>query len=128
MFINKGNIQGLLARDPKQVADGVVLLTVKVRDSRINPVTKRRDFHFPTFVIFGREADKALKYLEKNQEVNIEYKLETRRKEIDGETRYFEDKVVMNIQYGRKTMPKVKVEDVPLEEDDAAEGEPVEDN
>jgi single-stranded DNA-binding protein len=124
MYINHGYIQGNLARSPKQVAEGVVLLTVRVRDSRINPITKRRDFHFPSFVVFGAESDKALKYLEKGQEVSIEYKLETRRKEINGETRYFEDKIVIGIQYGRKAETRSKNE-TPKEE---PEEKPMEDN
>lgn len=123
MYINRGYIQGNLARPPKQVAEGVVLLTVRVRDSRVNPTTKRRGFHYPSFVVFGAESDKALKYLEKGQEISIEYKLETRRKEINGETRYFEDKIVTGIQYGRKTQNKA--EDAPGEEPE--EG-PMEDN
>lgn len=103
MYINKGYIEGTLARNPQKVAEGVVLLTVRVRDDRVNPVTKRRDFHYPTFVVFGREADKAVQYLERGQEVCLEYKLETRRKEVNGEMRRFEDKVVTRIQYGRKS-------------------------
>lgn len=102
MYINKGYIEGTLARAPQKVAEGVVLLTIRVRDTRINPVTKRRDFHYPSFVIFGKESDKALTYLVKDQEVSIEYKLETRKKEVEGKTRYFEDKVVTSITYGRK--------------------------
>jgi len=107
MYINKGYAEGTLARDPQKVAEGVVLLTVRIRDNRINPVTKRREFHYPTFVLFGKESDKALQHLERGQEVSIEYKLETRRKEVNNEVRYFEDKVVTNIQYGRKP---VKIE------------------
>ena len=102
MYINQGYIQGTLAQDPKQVAEGVVLLIVRVRDSRINPKTNQREFHFPTFVVFGKEADKAVEHLEKNQEISLEYKLETRRKEIEGEMRYFEDKVATRVTYGRK--------------------------
>ena len=102
LYINKGHVQGTLARDPYKVAEGVVLLTLRVRDDRINPLTGRRDFHYPTFVVFGRESDKALRNLVRRQEVAIEYKLETRNKVIDGERRYFEDKVATRITYGRK--------------------------
>lgn len=108
MYINKGYVEGTLAKAPKKVAEGVVLLTVRIRDNRVNPVTKRREFHYPTFVLFGRESDKALQYLEKGQEVAIEYKLETRRKEVNGKVRFFEDKVVTNIQYGRKPQKEEK--------------------
>lgn len=104
MYINKGYIQGSLARAPQKVAEGVVLITVRVKDDRINPTTQKRGFHFPSFVIFGREAEKTVKYLEKGQEVNVEYKLETRKKEINGEVKYFEDKVITRIQYGRKAV------------------------
>ena len=106
LYANKGYIQGTLARDPYKVAEGVVLLTLRVRDERVNPATGRREFHFPTFVVFGRESDRILKNLVKNQEVALEYKLETRNKEINGERRYFEDKVVTKIVYGRK--PEVR--------------------
>lgn len=127
MYINKGYVQGNLAREPRKVAEGVVILTVRVRDSRINPITKRRDYHYPTFVIFGRESDNALKYLVKGQEVSIEYKLETRRKEVDGKTKYFEDKVVTRIQYGRK--PEGARQAANAEKDKTtAEDAPVEDN
>lgn len=102
VYINKGYIEGVLARPPKKVAEGVVLLTVRVRDNRVNPVTKRREFHYPTFVLFGKASDKALQNLVRGQEVCIEYKLETRRKEVDGKPKFFEDKVVTNIQYGRR--------------------------
>jgi len=102
LYVNKGYVQGTLARDPYKVAEGVVLLTLRVRDDRINPTTGRRDFHYPTFVIFGRESDKALNHLVRRQEVAIEYKLETRSKVIDGERRYFEDKVATQITYGRR--------------------------
>ncbi len=102
LYANKGYIQGTLARDPFKVAEGVVLLTLRVRDDRINPATGRREFHYPTFVVFGRESDRAYNNLVRRQEVAIEYKLETRNKEIDGERRYFEDKVVTRIIYGRK--------------------------
>lgn len=112
MYINKGYIQGALAREPQKVAEGVVLLTVRVKDERVNPVSQRRDYHYPTFVIFGRESDKALQYLVKGQEVSVEYKLETRRKEVEGEIRYFEDKVVTKITYGRKP----EVVEVPKED------------
>ncbi len=106
LYANKGYIQGTLARDPYKVAEGVVLLTLRVRDERVNPATGRREFYFPTFVVFGRESDRILKNLVKNQEVALEYKLETRNKEINGERRYFEDKVVTKIVYGRK--PEVR--------------------
>jgi len=106
LYANKGYIRGTLARDPYKVAEGVVLLTLRVRDERVNPATGRREFHFPTFVVFGRESDRILKNLVKNQEVALEYKLETRNKEINGERRYFEDKVVTKIVYGRK--PEVR--------------------
>lgn len=102
LYVNKGHVQGTLARDPYKVAEGVVLLTLRVRDDRINPLTGRRDFHYPTFVVFGRESDKALRNLVRRQEVAIEYKLETRSKMVDGERKYFEDKVATRITYGRK--------------------------
>lgn len=115
MYINKGFVCGSIAGEPKKVAQGVVLLTVRVRDDRINPTTKRREFHFPNFVVFGYEADKAMQYLDRNQEVGIEYKVETRRKEINGEKRSFTDLVVVDIQYGRKSQtikPEQKVEKI----------------
>lgn len=102
VYANKGYVQGILARDPFKVAEGVVLLTLRVRDDRINPTTRRREFYYPTFVVFGRESDRALKNLVKGQEVAIEYKIETRRKVIDGQRRYFEDKVATRIAYGRR--------------------------
>ena len=101
LYVNKGYVQGTLARDPYKVAEGVVLLTLRVRDDRINPTTGRRDFHYPTFVVFGRESDKALNHLVRRQEVAIEYKLETRSKVIDGE----EDTLRIRstqITYGRR--------------------------
>lgn len=119
LYVNKGTAQGILARDPHQVAEGVVLLTVMVRDFRINPTTNRRDNHFPSFVVFGRESDKALEHLEKGQEVAVEYKIETRKKEVNGETKYFEDKVATRITYGRKPMPVAKaaeIEELPMED------------
>lgn len=106
MFYNKGIAEGVLARDPKQVANGVVLLTLRIRDDRVNPKTGKRENHFPKFVIFGKESDKALANLVKGQEVGIEYKLETGMKEKNGEVRYYEDKVVTRIKYGRKPQPK----------------------
>lgn len=133
MYINKGYIQGSLARVPQKVAEGVVLLTVRVKDTRINPTTSKRDYHYPSFVIFGRESDKAIAHLEKDQEVSIEYKLETRKKEIDGVVKYFEDKVVTSIVYGRKSdRPALKVAaevELPQAEGEAKEDElPREDN
>ena len=137
MFVNKGTAQGVIARDPHKVAEGVVLLSLRIRDSRTNPATGRKEMHFPTFVVFGPESDKALESLEKGQEAAIEYKIETRRKEVNGETRYFEDKVATKISYGAKPEP-VLVQDnslfeerepeVPTAKFDILPMEPMEDN
>lgn len=124
MYINNGFVAGTLARDPYKAAEGVVLLTVRVRDDRINPITKRREFHYPTFVVFGRQGDRALESLVKGQEVSIEYKLETRRKEKEGGGYdHFDDKVATRIRYGRKPVVAKAVE---VDEDAVAEEEKVE--
>lgn len=103
MYANRGYAEGVLSREPRKVAEGVVILTLRIRDDRTNPTTGKREFHYPSFVVFGRESDKALKFLVKGQEVSIEYKLETRRKEKEGGGfDYFEDKVATRVRYGRK--------------------------
>lgn len=138
IYTNKGHVQGVLARDPYKVAEGVVVITIRVMDDRINPKTRRRDFHFPSFVIFGKESDKAVANLVKGQEVAVDYKLETRSKDINGERKYFEDNVVLRIIYGRRpdgAKPAPVKEDTPVEAvfetlDESHEDEdaPMEDN
>lgn len=111
MYANIGIIEGSLAKDPRQVAEGVVIVTLRVKDFRKNPNTGRREFHYPTFTAFGKKAANILKYLEKNQQVYIEYKLETRRKEQEGGAiRKYEDKIVLDVKFGKKSENRTSTE------------------
>lgn len=114
---NKGMCSGILASAPKKAAEGVTLITIRNIDDRINPKTRRRNVFYLPFVLFGREAEKALKYLVKGQEVYVEYKLESSTKEKDGVKEYYNDNVVTSIKYGKKPeLPKAVAEEEPKED------------
>lgn len=117
MYQNLGFAKGTLRFKPRQVSEGVVLLTLRIPGYRLDTNTGERHkvYYFPTFTLFGREAHKALQNLVEGQEVEIEYRIETRTKEVKGEKRFFEDKVITKITYGEK--PKKE------DDDDAAKAE-----
>lgn len=101
MYLNQGILVGYLAYDPKQVGDGVVVLTLHIRDTRRHPETGRRITHRPRVTVFGREAEKALQYLKKGQMVGIFYKQETRPLvDASGVKRTVQSCVATRIIYG----------------------------
>lgn len=107
---NKGLVAGVLAADPHKATDGVTLITLRIIDDRINPATKKRNVFYPNFVMYGREAENALKHLVKGQEIQLDYKIETRKKEVNGEPQYFTNHVVTSSKWGKR--PELPVGDL----------------
>lgn len=121
-YRNAGMIAGALRFAPRQITENVVLLTLRVPGTRLDTRTgeRRRTQYFPSFTVFGREARRAMS-LEEGQWVEIEYHLETRSKEVNGERRFFEDKIVDKLIPGPKLNDEVSRESEQGETNDRAE-------
>lgn len=99
--INKGVIQGIVASEVFSPTDNVSLLTLKVKDSRINPNTKKKSTYFVQFSAFDDLAALLRCQCKKGQVVYLEYYLSTGKKtDKSGITKFYKNRVITNIIIG----------------------------
>ena len=78
--LNKGTVQGIVASDVYSPNDNVSVVTVRVKDSRVNPKIGRKPLFFIQFSAFGDKALELRQKCQKGQLIYIEYYLATSRK------------------------------------------------
>lgn len=99
--INKGVIQGIVANEIFSPSDNVALITIKVKDQRINPNTKKKPTYFVQFSAFDDLATLLRCQCQKGQVVYLEYYLSTGKKtDKSGITKFYRNRVITNIIIG----------------------------
>jgi single-stranded DNA-binding protein len=100
-YINKGMVQGTLARAPYLTKNGAALIVICTQSPRYNMKTKRKEMVYPRFVVYGKWAETIMANAVTGQEIQAEYHIETRRQELeDGSFKYFEDKIITDLALG----------------------------
>lgn len=104
MYRNEGIVSGVLASRPMKINDSIVLIRIKVVERNIDKKTGKREVNIISAYAYGSRAEKIFKgNLEQYQEIEIRYKVKTNTKEIKGEEKTFEDKVIVDVIFGRKS-------------------------
>jgi len=101
MSFNKVILEGNLGKDPEtrytQGGDAVCNFSVATTERWTKDGEKKEKTEWHNIVIFGKLAEIAAKYLRKGFRVLLEGKLQTRKWEKDGVTRYTTEVVVSQI-------------------------------
>lgn len=106
--INKGFIQGIVLKDAYSPKDNVAIITLKVKDQKINPSTGKRPVYTIQFSAFNENAE-LLKTCRKGQLVWLEYYLTTNKKtDKNGVSTFFKTRVVTDIQIGENISGQTK--------------------
>ena len=99
--LNKGTVQGIVASDVYSPNDNVSVVTVRVKDSRVNPKIGRKPLFFIQFSAFGAKALELRQKCQKGQLIYIEYYLATSRKtDSKGVTSFFRSRVITEFSLG----------------------------
>lgn len=100
-FLNKGLIQGIVVNDIYSPNDNVSVVTVRVKDSRINPQTGKRSLFFVQLSAFGETAQRLRQQCQKGQLLYAEYYLATSRKTDEkGVTAFYRSRVISDFTVG----------------------------
>lgn len=106
--INKGFIQGIVLKDVYSPNDNVSIVTLKVKDVKVNPATGKRPVFTIQFSAFGENAQ-ILRTCVRGQLLFLEYYLTTNKKtDANGVTSFFKTRVITNIQIGENVSGKTK--------------------
>lgn len=92
MNTNSGTLQGTLPRDPKPFNDGkIVRMTIEIP----RPDSKARDY--VDTVAFGDQAADIQRWCKAGTEVIATTTLQSSRREVKGQMRYYQDTVITHI-------------------------------
>lgn len=93
-YINHGVIRGVLTKPAIGVKENIATFMVKIekkgRNNRLLPM-------YPTFVAYDELAER-IKQVPVNSVIEVNYRLETRRKTVNGKYVYYENNVVTDIK------------------------------
>lgn len=103
-MLNKLTLIGNLGRDPEMRygTSGVPVCTLNVATTRTwkgKDGQKQDETEWHRVTVFGAEGEACGKYLTKGRQVYVEARLQTRKYEKDGETRYSTDIIAERVQF-----------------------------
>ena len=127
MYKNQGIVCGVLASRPMKVNDKIVLIRVRTVERNIDKKTGKKEVNVVSVYAYGSYAERIVNAkLQRGQEIDVEYKIRSQVKVIDGQEKDFEDKVLTDVRFGRKPEVQKKVSVVANVEDEIIEDEVVE--
>ncbi|MEG6617472.1 single-stranded DNA-binding protein [Peptococcaceae bacterium 1198_IL3148] len=102
--MNSCNFIGRLVEDPKQYGEGDnVVSTFKLAVNRAYTNSEgEREADFPRFVAKGKLSHLTQKSLSKGTMIGVESHFQTRKVEVDGETKYYEEFVIERYTFVEK--------------------------
>ena len=106
MSVNLTIQQGNLTKDPWQLETKsetvIACLSIAINSGYKNKVTGKEDVDFIIFKAFGKQAELALTWLTKGQNVTITGRIKNANYEKDGKKVYKNDYVADKIHFGSK--------------------------
>lgn len=100
--INSGHCQGIIAGDVYSPKEGVALVTLKVKDSKSDPETKKRPLNFIQFIAYDELAEEFLDKGEAGRIVYVHFYLATNsRKTEDGISQFFYNRIADRAVFGQ---------------------------
>ena len=121
--INRGICQGIITNDIYYPSDNVAIVTLKVRDDRINPKTGEKAKYFIQFTAFDEQNEIIRANAQNGQILYVEYQLTTSKKMDDyGVSKFYRNRVIQNLAFGDVLLPDVMV-NVPYQNLGFAQGE-----
>ena len=100
--MNKAILIGNITREPEKVSGTektLCRLNIAINDNYINK-DGSRDVEFLNIIVWGKQAENCLKFLDKGSKVCVTGKIKTRKWETDkGETKYAVEVVAQEIEF-----------------------------
>lgn len=108
-MINRAIIVGNITAQPelKSLPNGTAVSNFSVATNRVfknKQGEKQEQVEFHRVVVFAKQAENCAHYLTKGQQVAVEGRLQTRKWEQGGATRYMTEIVADSVRFGRKPM------------------------
>lgn len=106
--INKGIAQGIVLKEIYSPNDNVAIVTLKIKDPKINPQIQKRPVYTIQFSAFGELAYE-LRTCTKGQLLYLEYYLTTNKKtDENGVTNFFKTRVITSLLIGENISGQTK--------------------
>ena len=104
--INRGICQGIVTGDIYCPTDTVAIITLKVKDSRVNPVSGEKKKHYVQFTAFDEVAELVKDNAQTGQIIYVEYQLTSSKKmDENGVSKFYKNRVIENIVFGEVLQP-----------------------
>lgn len=106
--INMGYIQGIVLKEVYSPKDNVAIVTLKVKDPKVNPSTGKRSVYTIQFSAFNENAH-LLRTCTKGQLIFLCYYLTTHKRiDTNGVTSFFKIRTITKIQIGENISGQTK--------------------